>query len=93
MVAEGLVRNEDVGFQRMYLYVIHTVIITRGIVLQYILSACSDRVFMCRQFFFLNSLQPPETVDSNEKLYMGTDGASIKHLERPGTAQFGRKVG
>lgn len=41
-------------------------------------------------FFFLlllDWLPASETVSSNEKLRMGTEGASIKHLGRPGTAQ------
>lgn len=43
-------------------------------------------------FLFLNLLPPSETVNSNEKLRMGTDGASIKHLGRPSTAQLGWKT-
>lgn len=58
----------------MYIYLIQTLIIPEA--LCYILSDCFDRVFMCRQFF-LNPLPLPETVDSNKKLYMGTDGLQL----------------
>lgn len=92
MVAEGLVQNKAVHFRRMYLYRIQTEIIPEA--LPYIQTALIES--SCVGIFsplFLNSLSLPETVDPNEKLYMGTDGASIKHLERPGTAQPGWKAG